>query len=122
MTIPTRPLEVQIDPETWTLGDARLFGGKLPDENDPQAQMRTIARFAEFLKAHTTWTEAEIDGIGFNEITTVFEELRQRLGEAAVPLANAPRSKNGHGRKRTRTRAGAIISPTPNSSTVTPTK
>lgn len=76
MTIPDRPLEVNIEVKDLTLGELRLFSPSGFDFN----------RLAEFLERHTNWTPDEINAITVAELEGVAKQLGDAVARRAVPL------------------------------------
>ena len=79
MTIPTEPLEVNLNPDEMTLDDLCLF--------EPDGF--TANGFRDFLTRHTNWTRKQAGAITVAELKDVAEQLAAKLKEAAVPLAPA---------------------------------
>lgn len=76
MTIPDKPLEVNVDIKSLTLGEVKLFSAGGFD----------FVRFCDFLARHTNWTAEEIDAITIGELEDVARQLGGAIQAAAVPL------------------------------------
>ena len=85
MTIPDKPLAVNLDPNEMTLDEACLF---TPGGFD-------IAAFRAFLIAHTNWERAEIGALRMSELKDVAERIAAALKGGSVPLAKPRRSRRG---------------------------
>jgi hypothetical protein len=79
MTIPTRPLKLNIRLMDMKLKDAFLF--------DPTQPFSIVAMY-KFLKEHSDWTEAELDEISIGDLPEITRMLAEELRAEAVPLAN----------------------------------
>ena len=91
MTVPESTLKLTIDVTHMTLGDAAIFDGNI----NPIA-------IRAFLLKYSDWPQPQIDAIEMGELDKVATQLVEQLKAAAVPLASAPPSANGHGSKRKR--------------------
>lgn len=96
MTVPEAKLVLKIDVADLTLGEAALFDGQISPSG-----------LRSFLINHSNWSAAEVNAVKIGELDAVATQINEQLGAAAVPLASEPRSKNGHGSKRKRHRAGS---------------
>lgn len=76
MTIPSKPLEVNVEVKSLTLGELKLFS---PQGFD-------FYRFTQFLAKHTSWTPEEIDAITVGELEEVAKQLGDAIQRRAVPL------------------------------------
>lgn len=79
MAIPTKPLEVNLDPNELTLDEMCLF----------EATGFTMVGFRAFLIAHTNWSGAEIGKLTVKELLAVSGQLKERL-DKSVPLTSKP--------------------------------
>ena len=78
MTIPSKPLEVNLDTSELTLGELMIF----------EPGSFTISGFVQFVGNHTNWTDEDIKAVTVNEMKDVTEQLRAALQSVSVPLAS----------------------------------
>lgn len=80
MAIPTKPLELTLDPKKLTLGDVALF--------EPDGF--TARGLISFLVRYSNWTAAEVASITLEEFETLAPQIGESLKSTAVPkVSNA---------------------------------
>ncbi len=91
-----KPLVVDFNTDTATVGDMRLAKGDIVAVGDDKESIsKAFFGIIGFLQRHTNWTEEEIDGVKLTELAEVMEMLREKEREASVPLANSGSSVLG---------------------------
>jgi len=90
MTQPTSELKVTLDVNELTLDEVCLFS---PGGFNPVA-LRT------FLVQRTSWTTQEVGALQVKDLLDVFMQITDKIDEATVPLASAPRSSAGRAASR----------------------
>jgi len=100
MTIPTRPLVVNLDPTALTLGELVLFNPGTLNGIEIAIGVR------QFLIDHTEWTVAEINAIQIAELEQVALQLTERFKEVAVPKGKKPVSRIGRASRVKRSPSG----------------
>lgn len=81
MAIPDKPLEVNIEVKSLTLGELKLFSKQGFD----------FYKLSQFLEQHTNWTPDEIEAITLDELEDVAKQLGEAIQRAAVPLPSSGR-------------------------------
>ncbi len=79
MTIPDKPLVVNVEVKKLTVGEICLFdpkGFNMPD-------------LRKFFIRRTNWTQEEVDEITMEELEQVVTQLGEKLNQAAVPLESS---------------------------------
>lgn len=78
MTIPTRALELTLDPKTLTLDDLELFepGGF------------TVRGLKAFMVRYSNWTAAEVGQLTVGEFEQVATAIAEKLKAGTVPKAS----------------------------------
>lgn len=78
MTIPDKPLKIDIDLADLTLGELALFSG----------EGFSAFEFREFLIDKTNWPRREINAIKVSELQEIAEQVKGEVEKLAVPLAS----------------------------------
>ena len=68
MSLPSHPIEIDLDPMTLTVGDQKALMGKY-----------NPFRFTDLMLKHSNLTEAEIDALLPGEMSDVFEQINAAL-------------------------------------------
>ncbi len=96
MTVPGKPLVLRgIDPATLTLGELALFNLSGHMTATDRVDAMTV-----FLIEHSDWTKAEVYAIQSGEMKEIAAQVGEKLRGGAVPLAKAPRSRVGRGKRK----------------------
>lgn len=81
MTIPSKPINLQLDQKTITLGQIRRLS---------KVDAVTLDVFIAFIQSHSDWTEPEFDELTLEEWGQVQQKVADVLTQLAVPKATTP--------------------------------
>lgn len=81
MTIPDKPLVLDVDVGKLTLGELAIFGV----DDDSGFDLKWLNKIRGFLIKRSNWTAAEVNAIEFGEFEGIAPQISEALQAATVP-------------------------------------